>query len=179
MTFSAPFTPKGYPGHNFVARNLTLTAKGSTTEALAGAALFHLLPTTNEKNCLNIEYRTVSARPVALFERGGNPPPPPPPPPEGTCTVYSAVASVGPSKNPKSRTHSGKQPVKLYPSWPASSPWVTAVGATRFVGQTVGGEEMAADQFGSGGGFSSQFNQSEAQWQVEKRISRDCYVIAM
>jgi len=55
----------------------------------------------------------------------------------------------------------------LYPSWPASSPWVTAVGATRFVGQKVGGEEMATDQFGSGGGFSATFDQTHAQWQAK------------
>eukprot|EP00966_Prymnesium_polylepis_P318481 7356139-Prymnesium_polylepis.1 len=36
---------------------------------------------------------------------------------------------------------------------------LTAVGATRFVGQTVGHAEMATDQFGSGGGFSAQFDQ--------------------
>ena len=39
--------------------------------------------------------------------------------------------------------------------FPASSPWVTAVGATRFVNQTIGMAEMATDQFGSGGGFST------------------------
>ena len=55
---------------------------------------------------------------------------------------------------------------KLWPSWPASSPWVTAVGATRFVGQRVGGEEMASDSFGSGGGFSTRFGQDpDAKWQ--------------
>ena len=48
---------------------------------------------------------------------------------------------------------------------PASSPWVTAVGATRFVGQKVGNEEMATDQFGSGGGFSKMFTQDDAKWQ--------------
>jgi tripeptidyl-peptidase-1 len=51
----------------------------------------------------------------------------------------------------------------LWPSWPASSPWVTAVGATRFVNQKVGQPEMASDQFGSGGGFSTQFNASTYQ----------------
>jgi tripeptidyl-peptidase-1 len=56
---------------------------------------------------------------------------------------------------------------KLYPSWPASSPYVTAVGATRFVGHQIGAAEMATDQFGSGGGFSSQFNQTNAAWQVQ------------
>jgi len=54
---------------------------------------------------------------------------------------------------------------KLYPSWPASSPWVTAVGATRFVDQKVGSAEMASDQFGSGGGFSWDFDRSNATWQ--------------
>merc|ERR1711920_544339 len=47
--------------------------------------------------------------------------------------------------------------VELYPAWPASSPWVTAVGSTRFVNQKVGQPEMATDQFGSGGGFSDMF----------------------
>jgi len=54
----------------------------------------------------------------------------------------------------------------LYASWPASSPWVTAVGATRFIGQKVGGGEMASDQFGSGGGFSTLFDQTHAKWQA-------------
>jgi len=44
----------------------------------------------------------------------------------------------------------------LWPSWPASSPWVTAVGSTRFVTNTPGAE-MSTDQFGSGGGFSWDF----------------------
>jgi tripeptidyl-peptidase-1 len=43
---------------------------------------------------------------------------------------------------------------KLYASWPASSLYVTAVGATRFQNQQVGQPEQASDQFGSGGGFS-------------------------
>ena len=59
-----------------------------------------------------------------------------------------------------------KAKVQLWPSWPASSPWVTSVGATRFIGQKVGNPEMATDQFGSGGGFSSQFDQTDAQYQA-------------
>lgn len=55
----------------------------------------------------------------------------------------------------------------IYPSWPASSPWVTAVGGTRFIDQTVGQPEQATDQFGSGGGFSDEFNQTDAAWQVD------------
>ena len=45
---------------------------------------------------------------------------------------------------------------QLFPSWPASSPWVTAVGATRLQ-SAVGGPEAAVDSFGSGGGFSRRF----------------------
>ena len=60
------------------------------------------------------------------------------------------------------------EPAGLYPSWPASSPWVTAVGSTRFVDQKVGNEEMATDQFGSGGGFSKLFTNASTEfpWQV-------------
>lgn len=50
-----------------------------------------------------------------------------------------------------------KVKVNLFPSWPASSPYVTAVGATRFINDVVGGPEAAVsneDHFGSGGGFS-------------------------
>ena len=84
-----------------------------------------------------------------------------------TCTVYSNVTghkSVSGKISSVAVAPAG--PVTLWPSWPASSPWVTSVGATRFVGQTAGNEEMATDQFGSGGGFSSTFNQSpNAKWQ--------------
>lgn len=54
---------------------------------------------------------------------------------------------------------------KLFPSWPASSPYVTAVGGTRFVDQNSTAAEMATDQFGSGGGFSYDFDRSQATWQ--------------
>ena len=54
---------------------------------------------------------------------------------------------------------------RLYPSWPASSPWVTAVGATRFDEQRVGADEIVCDQFGSGGGFSYDFDRTKATWQ--------------
>jgi len=83
-----------------------------------------------------------------------------------TCTVYSLVSSTRKQygavsggdafPNPKSK-------VKVYPSWPASSPWVTAVGATRFVENKVGSAEMATDQFGSGGGFSDMFETFQDQ----------------
>lgn len=87
----------------------------------------------------------------------------------GNCTSFSTVTG--------SRHHDGAVSgttaeglVKLYPSWPASSPYVTSVGATRFVDHIVGHPEMATDQFGSGGGFSDIFDQSHATWQVS-----NCY----
>lgn len=46
----------------------------------------------------------------------------------------------------------GGESQPLFPSWPASSRWVTAVGATRLTGDL--GPEVAVDTFGSGGGFS-------------------------
>ena len=56
----------------------------------------------------------------------------------------------------------------FYPSRLASSPWVTAVDATRFVDQQPGQEEMAADQFDSGGGFSKMFDAFPARKAVVK-----------
>ena len=47
---------------------------------------------------------------------------------------------------------------QLEPCWPAGSPWVTAVGATRFHNDDTGSSQEDAvdeeDGFGSGGGFS-------------------------
>jgi len=98
-----------------------------------------------------------------IWEQGPNPPPPPPP---GHCTTYATVTK---KTKANSSTTSGFPPKasapELWASWPASSPWVTAVGATRFVGQTVGNAEMATDQFGSGGGFSKMFTQDNAGYQ--------------
>ena len=90
-------------------------------------------------------------------------------PRKDTCTLYSSITG---HKIANRQTTTGtfrnnpENPPALWPSWSASSPWVTAVGATRFIGQTVGNAEMATDQFGSGGGFSKQFDQTDAKWQV-------------
>ena len=80
----------------------------------------------------------------------------------GECTLYHEITHTTDEPGAQSAHLTG---AKLYPSWPASSPWVTSVGATRFVGQKVGNEQMASDQFGSGGGFSTMFNRSLASWQ--------------
>jgi hypothetical protein len=84
---------------------------------------------------------------------------------QGNCTVFSKVTGTKSSSGKTSGTNGGGGDVQLWPSWPASSPWVTSVGATRFVGQKAGNAEMATDQFGSGGGFSAQFDQTHAKWQ--------------
>jgi len=84
----------------------------------------------------------------------------------GQCQIFSAVTGKTTSKNVTSGgiyLFPGPKIPTLYPSWPASSPWVTAVGATRFVDQKVGQPEMASDEFGSGGGFSPMFSAFDAQ----------------
>jgi tripeptidyl-peptidase-1 len=86
--------------------------------------------------------------------------------PFGRCEVFES--KTGQEQN-KTATSGGLPPAptspSLYASWPASSPWVTAVGATRFIDQKAGpGAEMATDQFGSGGGFDSNF--AQPTWQA-------------
>lgn len=51
---------------------------------------------------------------------------------------------------------------KFVPSFPSTCPYVTAVGGTRFINGTAG-EEAAAIQFGSGGGFSTVFSRPSYQ----------------
>jgi tripeptidyl-peptidase-1 len=81
---------------------------------------------------------------------------------QGNCTYYSKVTGTVPAPGSVAGSTTGV----LWPSWPASSPWVTSVGATSFDGQKIGAEEVASAQFGSGGGFSTQFVQSpDATWQ--------------
>jgi len=84
----------------------------------------------------------------------------------GDCTLFSSVTGSKPNPLALSGGDSFIKPM-LFPSWPAVSPWVTSVGATRFIGQKAGNAQMATDQFGSGGGFSRAFNVSgQAAWQA-------------
>merc|ERR1712110_614259 len=76
-------------------------------------------------------------------------------------SIIIASGDSGSGYSPFPNTHPHKP--KLWPSWPASSPWVTSVGSTRFIKQSVSQPEMATDQFGSGGGFSADFTQFKAQ----------------
>jgi tripeptidyl-peptidase-1 len=57
---------------------------------------------------------------------------------------------------------SGYDGTTLWPSWPASSPYVTAVGSTCFTDSTMSQQE-ATTQFGSGSGFSTMFKQPSYQ----------------
>ena len=95
---------------------------------------------------------------------------------KAVCSIYSAT--TGTNQNPKSISGAAaptptpppgpKTAPPLYPSWPASSPWITAVGGTRFVNDMTGAmvEEAAVgfeDHFGSGGGFSSMWPVADYQ----------------
>jgi tripeptidyl-peptidase-1 len=77
-----------------------------------------------------------------------------------TATGISIIFASGDSGSGYS-SFFGMNP-QLYASWPASSIWVTAVGATRFINQQQGDGEQASDQFGSGGGFSRIINPAPA-----------------
>lgn len=74
-----------------------------------------------------------------------------------TITGHSPVKGVTSGKAGKIPPQPKPKAAPLWPSWPASSPWVTAVGATRFHEDKVTNPEAAVsqeDHFGSGGGFS-------------------------
>jgi hypothetical protein len=161
MVFAA--LQKPVPDSGVIQLNVSQTF-GKTT--FTGLAVF-IAEAGVLHECVNFQFESAARHLQFLMERGPNPPPPPP---RGSCVVYSEVTKTGPpavagvvSGGPD--VGPGKPP-QLWPSWPASSPWVTAVGATRFVAQTAGQPEMGTDQFGSGGGFSAQFGQSpDATWQ--------------
>jgi len=69
----------------------------------------------------------------------------------GTMGVTMMISSGDDGSGHESRQ--GVNAGKVSPSFPASIPWATAVGATYFVSGTSGEQEASA-QFGSGGGFS-------------------------
>jgi tripeptidyl-peptidase-1 len=55
---------------------------------------------------------------------------------------------------------------KLWPSWPASAPHVTSVGATKFINDAdITKGEKATTQFGSGGGFDCRWGVQD--WQKD------------
>ena len=61
-----------------------------------------------------------------------------------------------------------RHPHTFYAAWPASSAWVTAVGATEFIGDILPSAEQPVTSFGSGGGFSTYAgsdDRSDASWQ--------------
>lgn len=116
---------------------------------------------------------------VAIDDTPAPPPPPGPPSPPhppiffADCKLYASTpktvkktgsfAGVAPTVPPT--PHGNVQP--LWPSWPASSPWITAVGATRFHNDKVSTDAQDAvsseDHFGSGGGFSTMFKAPKYQ----------------
>lgn len=71
----------------------------------------------------------------------------------GTCELFSKVDGQKAGTGVSGGVEFAGVP-KLFPSWPASSPWVTAVGSTRFADASKS-SQVASTQFGSGGGFSA------------------------
>ena len=90
----------------------------------------------------------------------------------GTCSIFSTVNGSRVQKNATSRLNSF---LPLWASWPATSPWVTSVGATKFIHDQDSNDDtqMASSQFGSGGGFSSGTHENGYAWQ---RDAVDAYV---
>jgi len=68
-------------------------------------------------------------------------------------TVVIASGDDGSGGNTRQGSNNGK----LSPSFPASIPYVLAVGST-FFNEGLSGEEVATTQFGSGGGFSFDYD---------------------
>jgi subtilase family serine protease len=79
------------------------------------------------------------------------------------CVVYDTVTGNSTAQGVFSALKPAHDIPRMWPSWPSTSPWVTAVGATRFSGQKIGNPEMASVDFGSGGGFSFMFPAFDAQ----------------
>merc|ERR1719265_2534507 len=78
----------------------------------------------------------------------------------GTMGVTVVIASGDDGSG--GNTRQGSNNGKLSPSFPASIPYVLAVGSTFFEGG-LSGEEMATTQFGSGGGFSFDYEMPQYQ----------------
>jgi len=82
----------------------------------------------------------------------------------GTMGVTVVIASGDSGSGGQSRA--GPNGGKLYPSWPASDPYVLAAGATTFVSGGLSGEQSATTAFGSGGGFSWNYQMPSYQASV-------------
>jgi tripeptidyl-peptidase-1 len=78
----------------------------------------------------------------------------------GTMGITVVIASGDDGSGGNSRQ--GSNNGKLSPSFPASIPYALAVGST-FFDSGLSGEEMATTQFGSGGGFSYDYDMPSYQ----------------
>jgi len=92
----------------------------------------------SQLGCTRSEIQTIDANFMAIANRG--------------ISIIFASGDTG----------SAFDGTQLWPSWPASSPYVTAVGSTMFTG-AVGSQQQATTEFGSGSGFSSMFNRPAFQ----------------
>jgi len=137
-----------WPEMDFCSDLLSYTSALLDSNSLANSISYGFQGDLKQLNCKAADVTAVDANWAKLAAKG-----------------VSVMISSGDSGS--GYTKKGLFGYELYPSWPASSPWVTAVGATCFIEQTIGNGEMASSQFGSGGGFSAQFDQTDAQWQKD------------
>jgi tripeptidyl-peptidase-1 len=90
-------------------------------------------PTDSYRNRLNAEFMTLGSRGLSIIFASGD---------SGAgCEVVQDDSSCD---------------CTFYPSFPATCPYVTSIGATRFLNGNTG-PEGAVQAFGSGGGFSQHF----------------------
>jgi tripeptidyl-peptidase-1 len=68
------------------------------------------------------------------------------------CDLFSSAN--GTTSSPSSVHSLLADWVKMFPAWPATSPWVTAVGGTELIDNAPGHGERAVSAYGSGGGFA-------------------------
>lgn len=88
-------------------------------------------------------------------------------------TILFASGDYGVGKDGKCFTNDGKKKKTFLPSFPASCPWVTAVGATQGFSSEVAANKKGAG-FYSGGGFSYYFgSESTSETSSEVRSERD------
>ena len=125
VTFGPPFYLPQFPVEYFF-RNMTMVAGGTTYR---GRALFdNVVPPFF---CYRLQwFSPVSAGSQLGAELLRGPAAsPPPPPPAGECIIYPTATKVGPSSEPGivsgGPVVEPASAIKLFPSWPASSPWVT------------------------------------------------------
>lgn len=127
ITFSAPWVPSGSTEQ---LRNMSMTIAPSGTGKHTHYTGISIAIKGESGGPIVLEWMNPTTKAVVAEWRQG--PNPPPPPPEGSCRLYTTVKSTAPAPSTYisggPAIEPGPTTPTLYPSWPASSQWVTAVG---------------------------------------------------